>query len=51
MYADQMILEIGVVDDPEQVGFYSGLIESLFALLTFIASKQTCSLIFLKNSN
>jgi MFS family permease len=32
-----MILEIGVVDDPEKVGFYSGLIESIFACMSFIA--------------
>lgn len=36
---DQMILEIGVVDDPERVGFYSGVIESLFAIMSFIFGK------------
>lgn len=33
---DQMILEIGVVDDPEKVGFYSGTIESIFAVMSFL---------------
>jgi len=32
-----MILEIGVVTDPERVGFYSGLIESIFAAMSFIS--------------
>ena len=36
MHADQMILEIGVVDDPEKVGFYSGTIESIFAVMSFL---------------
>ncbi len=36
---DQMILEIGVVNDPERVGFYSGLLESIFACMSFICSK------------
>lgn len=31
-----MILEIGVVDDPERVGYYSGVIESLFAVMSFL---------------
>ncbi|KLO06628.1 MFS general substrate transporter [Schizopora paradoxa] len=35
-FINQMILEIGVVDDPERVGFYSGVIESLFACMSFI---------------
>lgn len=35
-FINQMILEIGVVDDPERVGFYSGLIESIFACMSFI---------------
>lgn len=33
---DQMILDIGVVDDPERVGFYSGVIESIFSLMSFL---------------
>lgn len=33
-----MILEYGIVDSPEQVGFYSGLIESLFAVLGLVTS-------------
>jgi hypothetical protein len=39
MITDQMILQIGVVDDPEEVGFYSGVIESVFACMSFLASK------------
>jgi hypothetical protein len=33
-----MILENGIVDNPEDVGFYSGAIESVFAVMSFIAS-------------
>ena len=36
-FVNQMIVEIGVVDDPEQVGFYSGLIESIFSCTNLIA--------------
>ncbi|TDL22143.1 MFS general substrate transporter [Rickenella mellea] len=36
-FVNQMILEIGVVDDPERVGFYSGLIESMFSFMSFLA--------------
>lgn len=32
-----MILEIGIVDDPKQVGYYSGVIESMFAFMNFLA--------------
>ncbi|KAF8585705.1 MFS general substrate transporter [Ramaria rubella] len=35
-FVNQMILVIGVDPDPERVGFYSGLIESIFSLLSFI---------------
>ncbi|THH11149.1 hypothetical protein EW145_g841 [Phellinidium pouzarii] len=35
-FVNQMILEIGVVDDPERVGFYSGVIESIFAFMGFL---------------
>lgn len=31
-----MILECGIVNSPEEVGFYSGLIESLFAILGLV---------------
>lgn len=37
-FVNQMILEIGVVTDPEGVGFYSGLIESIFSCMSFITS-------------
>ena len=33
-----MIVENGIVTDPKRVGFYSGVIESLFALMSFISS-------------
>ena len=39
IFLDQMILEIVVVDDPERVGFYSGVIESLFAVMSFVFGK------------
>ncbi|KDQ12903.1 hypothetical protein BOTBODRAFT_404881 [Botryobasidium botryosum FD-172 SS1] len=38
-FVNQMIVDIGVVEDPELVGFYSGLVESsfcLFQLLTIL---------------
>ncbi|KAI5122776.1 hypothetical protein M0805_000120 [Coniferiporia weirii] len=35
-FINQMVLEIGVVDDPERVGFYSGIIESIFAFMSFL---------------
>jgi MFS family permease len=36
-----MILELGIVDDPERVGFYSGLIESIFAVMSLVASESS----------
>lgn len=36
-----MIVENGIVTDPEQVGFYSGFIESLFSLMSFLAGEST----------
>lgn len=44
-FVNQMILEIGVVDDPTQVGFYSGLIESIFAIMSFITGAFCSQLI------
>ncbi|GJJ15228.1 hypothetical protein Clacol_009504 [Clathrus columnatus] len=35
-FVNQMILEVGIVDDPEEVGFYSGLVESTFAFLSLV---------------
>ena len=35
---DQMVLEYGVVDSPESVGFYSGTIQSMFAIFNVVAS-------------
>ncbi|CAE6480416.1 unnamed protein product [Rhizoctonia solani] len=31
-YVNQMILKLGVTDDPKRVGYYSGTLESMFAL-------------------
>ena len=31
-----MVLDVGIVDDPERVGYYSGIIESLFAVMSFV---------------
>ncbi|EJC98142.1 MFS general substrate transporter [Fomitiporia mediterranea MF3/22] len=36
-FVNQMILENGITTDPERVGFYSGFIESIFALTSFIS--------------
>lgn len=36
-FLDQMIVENGIVDDPEKVGFYSGFIESIFQVMSFLA--------------
>ena len=33
-----MILENGITSDPERVGFYSGMIESIFAFTSFLSS-------------
>ncbi|KAJ1311351.1 hypothetical protein OPQ81_009844 [Rhizoctonia solani] len=35
-FVNAMVVEIGVTDDPERVGFYSGLVESIFSLMGFI---------------
>ncbi|KAF8707950.1 MFS general substrate transporter, partial [Rhizoctonia solani] len=35
-FVNAMIVEIGVTNDPERVGFYSGLVESIFSLMGFI---------------
>lgn len=34
-----MLMEIGVVNDPSKTGFYSGCIESIFALGQLITGK------------
>ena len=36
-----MILNVGVVNNPEEVGFYSGIIESVFSCTSFIASESS----------
>ncbi|GJJ06655.1 hypothetical protein Clacol_000850 [Clathrus columnatus] len=36
-FINQMILEIGIVNDPERVGFYSGIVESVFSVMSFLA--------------
>lgn len=33
-----MVLENDIADDPEDVGFYSGIIESTFQFMSFITS-------------
>jgi len=40
-FINQMILEIGVVDDPKKVGFYSGLVMSVYPAMSFIASMSS----------
>lgn len=37
-YLDQMILENNIVSSPEDVGFYSGSVESLFAIFGLLSS-------------
>ncbi|EJD05642.1 MFS general substrate transporter [Fomitiporia mediterranea MF3/22] len=36
-FINQMIVENGITNDPERVGFYSGLIESIFQVMSFLA--------------
>lgn len=40
-----MIWELGIVDNPEDVGLYSGLIESIFAVMALVASTSFPSFI------
>jgi len=40
-FINQMILEIGVVDNPKKVGFYSGLVMSVYPAMSFIASRSS----------
>ncbi|GJJ08977.1 hypothetical protein Clacol_003198 [Clathrus columnatus] len=37
-FVNQMILEVGIVDNPEEVGFYSGIVESTFAFLSLVTA-------------
>lgn len=37
-------MEIGVTDDPENVGFYSGLVESIFAVVQLFTSMPNSSI-------
>lgn len=37
-YLDQMILENNIIYSPEDVGFYSGFVESLFAIFGLLSS-------------
>lgn len=41
-----MILEYGIVDSAEKVGFYSGLIESSFAVLGLVTSERMRYIVF-----
>lgn len=34
-----MIVENGIVDDPDKVGYYSGFIESIFQVMSFLAGQ------------
>ncbi|KAG8693332.1 hypothetical protein FRC09_010578 [Ceratobasidium sp. 395] len=35
-FVNAMVVDIGITNDPEQVGFYSGLVESVFSVTGFI---------------
>jgi len=37
-------MEIGVTDDPENVGFYSGFVESIFAVVQLFTSRTDSSI-------
>ena len=39
-----MILENNIVDSPEKVGFYSGTVESLFAVFALLSGKYLLTL-------
>ncbi|WWC67231.1 uncharacterized protein I206_101138 [Kwoniella pini CBS 10737] len=39
-FINQMILELGIVDDPRKTGFYAGLIESIFAFAELLTVFQ-----------
>ncbi|WWC90132.1 uncharacterized protein L201_005065 [Kwoniella dendrophila CBS 6074] len=39
-FINQMILELGIVDDPRKTGFYAGLIESIFAVAELLTVFQ-----------
>ncbi|WWC97476.1 hypothetical protein V866_004356 [Kwoniella sp. B9012] len=39
-FINQMILELGIVDDPRRTGFYAGLIESIFAVAELLTVFQ-----------
>ncbi|EJD50550.1 MFS general substrate transporter [Auricularia subglabra TFB-10046 SS5] len=41
-FINEMIVEIGVTDDPERVGYYSGIVESLFACVQ-VLTVMPCS--------
>ncbi|KAJ7291233.1 major facilitator superfamily domain-containing protein [Mycena rebaudengoi] len=36
-YINQLVVDLGIIDDPGRVGFYSGLIESIFAVTGLVA--------------
>lgn len=38
-----MIVENGITDDPTRVGFYSGIIESIFSLMGFLVGEDNIS--------
>lgn len=39
-----MIEELGITDNPDRVGFYSGLVESVFAFVQFFTVYQWAKL-------
>ncbi|WVQ94221.1 hypothetical protein IAU59_001299 [Kwoniella sp. CBS 9459] len=39
-FINQMILDLGIVDDPKKTGFYAGLIESIFAVAELLTVFQ-----------
>lgn len=43
-FVNQMIFELGIVENPEDVGFYSGFIESVFSCMSFIMGVYAISL-------
>jgi len=37
-FVQQMLLDIGAVQDPEKVGYYAGVVESVFSLVQLLRS-------------
>ena len=45
-FISQMILEVGIVKEPEEVGFYSGIIMAIYPTMGFVASWSCNRLMF-----